>query len=349
MVSDGDNALAGELRRKLQEGLKAHSIGAGFPLVGGAFEQAILTRAENELSGLSPAQVAAMSLTSEKLVVAVASSFNTAISQLAEPQRAALRAGFDPFSPAVLLAASTPVGIARLLSGRAGELLDDSGESRSGQRFATLRGGDANRTARGSLAGLDSDTVALFKATGLSQTVFDDLSQRFTLNQIRQAAGFAGELGVRADAYAGKFAGLDQESRADLRGFVGGMRDDPGMPEDEKRRQIAAFRASHPKLRSLSDADLLNIVNARQLDAVHDVGTDAARALSTAEVLPANSQRHAASANGSVSANARKEASALGDAAVVAAMDDALGVGAAGGESPPRKAPRHGAAPHPKA
>lgn len=54
MISD-DASLAAALRRKLYEGLKAHSAATGIPLVGGAFEQAVLVRAEGELSGMTAA------------------------------------------------------------------------------------------------------------------------------------------------------------------------------------------------------------------------------------------------------------------------------------------------------
>ena len=335
MILD-DPSLIAELRRKLHEGLKAHSAATGIPLVGGAFEQAVLLRAESELSGMTAAQISTMSLTSERLVAAVASSFNTVLSALSEPQRLALKAGFDPFSPAVQLAAATPDGMARLLSGKPGILSDPvGGEGRSGQRFAPLRDG-GDRVGRGSFAGLDGEIVTLFKTTGLSQGTFSDLIQRYSLAQIKQAAGLAGELGVGANAYAAKFAGLDGDSRSDLRDFVGEMRSEPGLSDDDKRRQISAFRASHPKLRGLSDRDLLAIVNARQAERRHAVGDDASRDLSTGDVVPAASEQRAVHASQDARANAQKKAVTQTDATVVKAMDDIFGVDAAK-TTPPRK------------
>lgn len=56
MIAD-DASLVAALRCKLYEGLKAHSAALGIPMVGGAFEQAVLARAEGELSGITAAQV----------------------------------------------------------------------------------------------------------------------------------------------------------------------------------------------------------------------------------------------------------------------------------------------------
>lgn len=340
MILD-DPSLIAELRRKLHEGLKAHSAATGIPLVGGAFEQAVLVRAEGELSGMNAAQVSAMSLTSERLVAVVAGSFDTILSTLSEPQRLALKAGFDPFSPAVQLAAGTPDGMARLLTGKSGVPFDTAGsEGRSGQRFAPLRD-DGDRAGRSSFAGLDGETVTLFKTTGLNQGTFSDLIQRYSLAQIKQAAGLADEFGVGANAYAAKFAGLDGDSREDLRDFVADIRSEPGLSDDDKRRQISAFRAAHPKLGGLSDKDLFIIVNARQLKTVHDIGNDAARGLSTSDVLPSAGDRRAAHASQEARANAQKKAKKQTDAAVVTAMDDVFGVDAAKA-TPPRKPKQSG-------
>lgn len=258
----------------------------------------------------------------------MAGSFNTVLSTLSEPQRLALKAGFDPFSPAVQLAASTPDGMARLLGGKLGISIDRAGgESRSGQRFAPLRD-DGDRAGRRSFTGLDGETVTLFKTTGLSQGVFSDLIQRYTLNEIRQAAGLARELGVGANAYAGKFAGLDGDSRSDLRDFVGEMRDDPAMPEEEKRRQIAAFRKAHPKLRRLTDDDLLKIVDARELAHAREVGDPARNARGT-ELQHRNSDADNAAPTAELKASVANHALRTTASAVAAEADDAFGFGAA--------------------
>ena len=330
-----DERLAAELRQKLYEGLKAQFVGVGIPQVGGAFEQAVLARAEQELTSLKSADAATLTLSSERLVTAVSASFNTVLSRLSGAQQMALRAGLDPFSPAVMQAANSVGGLSRLLDGRMPERAEPAAEVRSGRRYGELRSDDARDGSRSSYAdlGLDSGSVALFKSTGLSRSVFDDLAQRYSLQQIKGAAGFAGELGVRADAFAGKFIDLDSESRDDLHEFVDQVRSDPSLSTDEKRQQIAAFRQTHPKLRKLTDNDLLSIVNARQASMRHEIG-DEARAVQGAELRDREARHGASALTAQIKTEIGKKAATSGIRALTAEADDAFGVTA----TPPPKA-----------
>lgn len=329
-MAPASDSYASELRLKLHEGLKAHSASAGFPFVGGSFEQAILTRAFAELSGLSAAQVSALSIASDRLTSVVSSSFNSIISQLSPPQQLALRAGFDPFSPAVTHAINSSDGIAGLLAGGATRLGASTADNRSGYRFGDLQRGDAEmRSDRNSFAGLglDSGTHATFKNSGLSRDVFDDLRDRYSIEQIRTAADFAQDLGVGADAYAGKFASLNAENRHDIQTFVEEMRSDPALTDEAKLGEIRTFRAEHPELQTLSDADLLNIVNAKQSDLRAEVGNDAAE-VASGEALSA-----ALGTDASVATQSKATTTARVDEVSGATegqnVDDAFGVDAA--------------------
>lgn len=155
---------------------------------------------------------------------------------------------------------------------------DREGKAKS-RHYERMRETDAEREKAAksfSGLGLRSDTVALFADTGMTRGAYAGLiGQGYSTGQIVSAAGYAGDLGVNAGAYAGKFVKLDGDDRGKLTSFVDGLRDDPTLSDDEKRRRADAFAKANPRMgRILGGASgIIGIVNGgNKKDAERDIG-----------------------------------------------------------------------------
>lgn len=330
-----ENALA-STRGLIAEALRMRTAAEHIPFLPEGLANAIVDQALGDLRSASAGDPASLSLTSPQLVAAVTASFNGLLSQFSEPQRQALRLGLNPYSQAVITALGLPGGLARLLVDGRPEQEGFAADSRSGRRFSDLRDVEGKPSAQKPFAGLglDEETVSLFGETGLRRSAFDTLKQHYSLDQIKSAASYSGELGVNATTFAGKFIRLDQGSRDDFHAFVDQARADPSLTTEDKRREIGEYRRAHPKIaKVLSDGELLTIVNAKQRRLIHQVGEENMRAVSTSDLADRNAKAGTSRAIADLKVNVTKVDSFQSQATAVEIADDGFGV-AAGSPKP---------------
>lgn len=189
------------------------------------------------------------------------------------------------------------MGISRFaaLGGAAGD--SDAGSDRSGaetsssRRFSAIRAQDdrarevaASPTGMtGSPAstfinqfGVDRSTAAMFQNYGMTGAAYGGLlNQGFGAGQIRQAAEFAGELGVKAGAHAKNVIKLDEEERAAVRKAVDEARAQPDLSAEQRKALVERLEQQHPGIKKkmggakaaedlIGDAMKANIQQARK-------------------------------------------------------------------------------------
>jgi hypothetical protein len=182
------------LRMMISELQRSQAAGLGIPFLPEALAMSGTESALNHLKALPPGQLPALRSDSAPLIAAATVGLNTAINQLTEPQRAALRRGLDPAQQG-LQGAPPATGFGRFLLGIPEEML-----ARNSARYAALRTQDDARNAAQQFAGLGlaAGTIGTFTAIGLDRTGYDLYrAQGFSKTHIAATARDARALGFQ--------------------------------------------------------------------------------------------------------------------------------------------------------
>ena len=195
------------LRAKVSESYRALAAAEGIPPVSGSFEQTVVDLVVTQLAALPSGDVSRLQINDGRMVSAMNAGFGSALSQLTQEQRLAVRHGYDPYNAAVLRELAKPEGLIRLA---AGTLLTPQEEARTATGrssrlgYGDLRSQDETRAAETRQfagLGLGATTITAFNAIGLDRIAFEHYRlQGFSQQHIAAAARDAQDLGFRGRA-----------------------------------------------------------------------------------------------------------------------------------------------------